>query len=260
MTLVHVVLWKWRQSNFRELYTAAYVNIMTGMLRTHMHGMDYRVVCVTDDDTDIERDRCDVFPLWADHSATKNATGAHLPSCYRRLKLFDVPTQQAMGISEGERIVSLDLDAIITGHLGDTFTRIDQSGAIFAGWARRGTYHQRVFNGSFFSFRAGPEMQWMWNTFDPSTSPRKAFTSGFLGSDQSWLSMNLARHSDVCPINYPEFASYPQEVRRLGKIDRRTKIVFFHGARKPWHPDEMRAHPWIIKNWRAEPDAGLHVA
>jgi hypothetical protein len=75
-------------------------------------------------------------------------------------------------------------------------------------------------------------------------------SAGFLGSDQGWLSLQFAKSNDTCPIRYPEFASYPREVRRTGLIDKRTKIIFFHGSRKPWHIQEQRDQPWIAKYWR----------
>lgn len=255
--MLHVILWKWKQEGFRDNYIGEYVNIVAGMLRLHLPGMALRIVCVTDDPTGIEAPT-ETFPLWNDHSTVLNASGKHLPSCYRRLKLFDRETQIALGINEGDRIMSLDLDTIIVQAFTDIMARIEKSKAIFAGWGVRGIYHQTVFNGSFWTFRAGDHLQKIWSSFHPVKSPALCLKNGFLGSDQAWLSMNFALRNDVLPIRTPEFISYPREVRRTHVLDRRARIVFFHGSRKPWHPLEFRQQVWITKHWCLLPYIGEH--
>lgn len=245
--MMHVILWKWNQHLHRSTYTAQHVDIVAGMVRKHL-AQEVRICCVTDDPAGIER--ADTFPLWEDHNDLPNITGKQLPSCYRRLKLFDQATQTALGIKQGERIISLDLDSIIIGPLDDVITRIDNSGKAYAGWSKRGTYHMQVFNGSFFSMRAGPLLQPVWSDFDAGKSPRMCLSKGFLGSDQGWLSYLFHASPLAMPIKSPEFASYPQEVRRNRVLDRRTRIVFFHGSRKPWHRQEAKEHPWIPEHWR----------
>lgn len=249
MPMVHVILWKWKQVGFRETYTSDHVNIVARMCIANLPGMRVRVTCITDEPEGIAWP-CQTFPLWKDHDDLVNATGRHLPSCYRRLRLFDRETQKAMGIPEGDWIVSVDLDSIVLNPLNALFKKMDELGAIYGGWGVRGTYHATVFNGSFWVFRAGDALQFMWDKFDPVLSPKLCLSKGFLGSDQSWLSMNLAARKDVYPIRHPEFASYPREVRRTHTLDRRTMIVFFHGSRKPWHPMEIRHQPWITRHWR----------
>lgn len=249
MSMVHVVLWKWKQAGFRETYTAEHVNIVARMCISNLPGMQVRVKCVTDDPEGIMYP-VETFPLWKDHDGLVNATGTHLPSCYRRLKLFDRLTQYEMGIPAGDWIVSIDLDSIVLAPFNALFKRMEELNAIYGGWGVRGTYHQTVFNGSFWLFRAGDTLQPLWSKFDPAVSPKLALSKGFLGSDQAWLSMNLTSRNDVYPIRAPEFVSYPREVRRTHTLDRRTMIVFFHGSRKPWHPMEVRHQPWIARHWR----------
>lgn len=251
LNVLNVVLWKWKQLGFRDTYISEYVNIVAGMLRFNLLGIPLRIICVTDDPIDIDP-LVETFPLWDDHSTVLNASGRHLPSCYRRLKLFDRATQQALGINDGDRILSLDVDTIIIQSFTDIIARIDKSKAVFAGWGVRGVHHQTVFNGSFWTFHAGDHLQEMWSLFDPVRSPALCLANGFLGSDQAWLSMNFALRKDVLPIRTPEFISYPREVRRRS-LDRRARIVFFHGSRKPWHPQEYRQQAWITRLWRTPP-------
>lgn len=246
---LHVIVWKWQQYKHRDTYTAEHVNVMGKMIRENLVDIPHRVLCITDEPYGVDAP-IKTHELWSDHNDLPNVTGRHLPSCYRRLKLFDAETQTKLGIKPGERIISIDLDTIILAPLNEIINRIDIANADYTGWARRGTYHALVFNGSFFSMRAGSHLQWVWSNFNPKVSPRETLAAGYLGSDQGWLSKCFAKYTSICPIRFPDFASYPQEVRRTGVLDRRTRVVFFHGARKPWHVMECRQSPWIMKHWR----------
>lgn len=247
--MLHIVVWKWAQPGFRETYTAEHVNIVSRMLLANFKS-PISIVCVTDDPQGIAWPTR-TFPLWSDHSVILNATGKHLPSCYRRLKLFDRNTQREMGFASGDRIVSFDLDSIVLSSLDDLFERIDKSECLFAGWGVRGHYHQIVFNGSFWTFKAGEErLQKLWSDFNPLESPTRCLHEGFLGSDQAWLSMHFTKMKGVMPIGHPDFISYPREVRRTHKLPSKARVVFFHGSRKPWHVQEFKHQPWILNHWR----------
>lgn len=250
--VLHVVLWKWDQPNFRVKYTSEHVNIVAQMVERNVKRRPVRVHCITDAPEGIDP-KVKVHKLWNDFNDVANATGNNLPSCYRRLKLFDIATQAQLGIAAGDRVCSLDLDSIVLNSLDDLFDRIDETKAPYAGWGVPGHHHMTVFNGSFWTFVAGnPALQYVWSSFDPKESPKIALRLGFLGSDQAWLSMHMTKDDQSCPIRFPDFASYPREVRRTKVLDRRTKIVFFHGARKPWFVEEMRSNPWITRAWRLD--------
>jgi hypothetical protein len=207
------------------------------------HAPNARVIIVTDDPTGIVG--AEVFPLWSDCGQLKNATKDHLPSCYRRLKLYDRQTQREMGIPLGDRIVSLDLDTLVCGPLDDV---LNTSG-LFVGWGLIGEYHERVYNGSFQMFHAGT-LQDIWGEFDPDYSPRAARQAGYLGSDQSWLSWRLASKEGVRSIDYPTFASYPMHCLRMGSFMKSHRLVFFHGRVKPWDKEASDRTPWVKRYWR----------
>jgi len=240
--MLHIVLWKWTQKGFREKYTSEHVNIMAAMIARNFKHIPYRVICITDNAEGID-DTVQTFPLWSDFKDMHNASGVHLPSCYRRLRLFDPATQDSLGIRMGERIVSIDLDTVIVGSLNGLFSR----GERFVGWAVRGTRHIRVFNGSFFMFNAG-DLDIVWTNFDPETSPQLAQKAGYFGSDQSWMSYMLSKRTDCAGWSYPVIASYPREVARR-PLPKGCSIVFFHGKRKPWHPNVQAESRWILQNW-----------
>lgn len=244
--MIHFVLWKWRQRLNRDAYTANYVNAMVHMLSMR-HTAPHRILCVTDDPRGVA---CETFPLWNDCSGLHNASGQHLPSCYRRLKIFDRATQRELNIPEGDRIVSIDLDAIIVNDITHLFNRSDR----FVGWKVPGTRHEWVFNGSMFMFTAG-DLDFVWHEFVPQQqrSPVKSLLAGFMGSDQGWLSYKLIKEPFAGGWNAERdgVISFMRNVERnrLPKHPKispiNAKIVFFAGRRKPWHADVLSEQPWI---------------
>lgn len=242
--MLQVVLWKWQQPNAREVYTAQHVNVMASMLHRNLSGLKYRIVCVTDDPYGVMPE---THPLWEDHNDLPNATKHNLPSCYRRLKLYDPATQAAMGIKPGDRIMSIDLDTLVLRPLKPILDAA--STHRFMGWALPGQHHPKVFNGSLQIFTAG-DLSEIWSAFNPASSPRDALKAGFLGSDQSWLSMNLVNKPKCDGLGYPAVASYPHHIRRLSKLSKDVHLIFFHGSRKPWHELAMQESPWIKRYWQ----------
>jgi len=215
------------------------------MIRKHMpNGIDYRILCITDDHTALSH-TMDIAPLWRDHDNLKNASGEHLPSCYRRLKLFDPETQELLGMKPGDRIMSVDTDAVILSSLKPVVTRKEP----FVGWAVQGANHPRVFNGSLWLFSQG-EYDFVWKEFNADRSPALARASGFLGSDQSWISYKLARREETAGFGFPVVQSYPRELMRRPSLPGGTCIVFFNGKRKPWHAKTQMEARWIKDHWR----------
>jgi hypothetical protein len=220
------------------------VNMMAVMLKRHMNGMPYRVVCITDNPRGIDP-MVETHPLWNDCDYLVNASGSTFPSCYRRLRIFDKKAQDELGIPPGDRIVSIDLDTVIAGPLEPVLTRKE----VFVGWAVKGTHHITVFNGSQFMFTAG-ELSHIWNDFNPMTSPVEALNHGFLGSDQAWLSYKLIGFPGVGGWSFPQVASYPREMLRKVQLPKSTVIVNFHGRNKPWMPATQNVAPWIKQHYR----------
>lgn len=240
----HIVMWKWQQKGFAHSYTSEHVNIVADMVRRHLNGMEAEVHCITDDARGIDKG-VRVHSLWDDHSKMLNRSGARLPSCYRRLKLFDPATQTGLGIPQGHRIVSLDLDSVIANDLRPLLEKPQH----FVGWAVRGHHHLRVFNGSMWMFTAG-EHEHMWARFDPERTPDRCHQAGFMGSDQAWISYNFAKNPTAGTWCYPQAVSYPKECAARPQLVRGTSVVFFHGKRKPWHPEVHKESPWIKLHWR----------
>lgn len=168
-----------------------------------------------------------------------NACGQHLPSCYRRLKLFSDEVANIFG----GRIVSLDLDVVITGDMTPLWDRKDD----FIGWRVPGAVHDYVYNGSMFMFRAGTQHH-LWKRFDWQVTPDMTRNQGYFGSDQAWISFN---HRDTTRgwTREQGVISYPRDQRKL-PLWPWARIVIFHGKRKPWEPATQKESPWITQHWR----------
>ena len=239
--MLQIVLWKWQGANRRFL--PDHVNIVCNMLRRNLQGTPHRIVCVTDDPSGIVE--CETAHLWTDFHDVPNGSGAHLPSCYRRLKLYDKETQLSIGIEKGDRVLSLDLDVLIC----EDIRGIVQTEGLFVGWELRGSHHPKVFNGSLQMFDA-QTLQEIWSDFDPKTSIRAAGHAGFKGSDQAWLSYKLVHRQGTVGLKWPDVASWPLQNRLQGILRRDNRIIFFHGKLKPWDSEAVRATPWIERYWR----------
>lgn len=234
--MLHVVTFKWRSDSYRVRYSAEHVDVLEAMVRRHYRG-DLRFVCITDDPRGIE---AETAPLWDDCAGLTNASGRQLPSCYRRLKLFDPATQRDIGMRPGDRLVSLDLDTVCVGNLNALWDREDD----FVGWALPGTHHPRVFNGSMWMLRAGAEAH-VWRDFDPETSPAEAKAAQFLGSDQSWMSYRLQGRAGWTQAD--GVYSFPQALRSAQAVPADARVVMFHGFRKPWSPGMV---DWVRAAYR----------
>lgn len=242
--MINIVLWKWQQAgNGRASYSAEHVNVAASMLRRNIK-LTSRIVCITDDAGGITE--CETASLWGDCSNMANMSGNYLPSCYRRLKLYDRSTQAELGITKGERIVSIDLDTIVTRSLD----KLLKTEGRFVGWEMPGTHHPKVFNGSLQMFTAG-DLQSIWSSFDPNRSPRDAALAGYRGSDQSWLSWKLVNQAGSVGLKYPDIASYPSQMLIQKKRPEDSTMIFFHGKVKPWFPEAKAETPWVSTYWRA---------
>jgi hypothetical protein len=240
--MLNVVLWKWDQPSNPRKYSADHVNVMCAMLRRNL-SIPHRIVCVTDDAKWITE--CETAPLWSDCFEVPNATGAHLPSCYRRLKLYDRATQKSLGIDKGDRIMGLDLDSLITGDIRELVATQGE----YVGWHLMNWRNEMTFNGSLQMFTAGT-LQDIWSDFDPATSPKAARDAGYKGSDQAWLTYKLITRPGAVGLRYPLVSSFPLQNAIQGEPVPETRIVFFHGSVKPWDADAQSGPRWINQYWR----------
>lgn len=219
-----IVTFKWQQPGFRNKYTAEHVNRLYEMVKRNT-SVKFRFTCVTDDPIDINPE-IRTLPLWDNPKPTYG--DFKKPNCFARLKMFS----EEMRANFFDRIVWLDLDALIVGNMDPIF----KEQADFRIW--RVDREISLCNGSLVVHKMGTRVD-LWDKFDPSkVDDEEGFrnTTGHVGSDQAWIAQNLRREDQF-------FAKadgvYSYRCHLDGKpLPPDARVVFFHGEEKPenlWH-------------------------
>lgn len=246
--MVTFVCWKWQSNNrYRHLFRSEHVNEWEIGLRRALQGeKHHRLVCITDDPVGVNME---TYPLWDDHSSLYNPSGRHLPSCYRRLKLFSVEQTRAMGIADGDPVVWIDLDVVFIGDVRPMFNR----GENFVGWRGVGSYQPEVYNGTIVMFRAGM-VDYLWTEFDPVRTPRLVSQARYFGSDQGWLSYRMSNRGTAYWSTADGMYSFSRDIRpaRANWFPLNGRIISFNGKSKPWDVDVRERYSWVKDYWRPE--------
>jgi hypothetical protein len=145
----------------------------------------------------------------------------------------------------GGRIVSMDLDTVITGDLTSLFTREED----FVIWGGRAAQPKtRIpfcwYNGSLMMLRAGTRTK-VWDTFDPKRSPQEAHRANARGSDQGWIAFCLGEKEATWGESDGVFSYRSHIIPNQGKLPSSARLVAFHGNHDPWQPEVQRVAPWI---------------
>lgn len=233
-----VVCWKWRgRAGYRSTFSSVHVNTLRRMVTRH-YPKPHRFFCVTDDPAGLD-DGVIAIPLWDDHSRVLNPHGLSSPSCYRRLKIF---SHEAKSIF-GERVVSLDLDVVITGDLRALWDRPED----FVIWGD--TAKSTPYNGSMFLLRTGTRTD-VWTRFSPTHSPRLTKSLGYIGSDQAWIAAVLGGREPIWTVKDGVY-SYRNHVHNTPtrRLPVGARIVIFHGKYDPWSSECQRLH-WVSEHYR----------
>jgi hypothetical protein len=238
------VCWKWKSNTYRQKFGPEHVNVWARGLKRCLKDRQARILCVTDDPAGVE---IETYPLWTDYASLSNPSGDHLPSCYRRLKLFSSETTDAMGIARDTPVVWIDLDVVFIRDLRPMFDR----GESFVGWRGIGSRNNEVYNGTIVMFRTG-KVDHLWDEFDPQRSPRQVNDAGYFGSDQGWISYKMAGRAPGWWSLQDGMFSYSRDVRpaRNGYLPQIARIVSFNGRVKPWDENVMNKYEWVRQYWR----------
>lgn len=162
--------------------------------------------------------------------------------CLVRMRLFDKYWQERIGARRGDRIVNIDVDAVITGSLDVLFDRDDEF-TIMQGFNET---NPCPFNGSLWMFRAG-ERHDVWNDFSLDAHHRYGVPIHSIADDQGWLH-----------YKFPDAAAYtPRDgvyaFKKVGWRRRRWKppnarLIAFPGR----DPAKYSECDWIRKHWIGE--------
>lgn len=254
MTPLTVVTWLWSGNTMgrdRVEYVADHVNRMASMLARHLT-IPHEVVCVTDMPEGIDS-RVRIVPMWPDL--------AGYGRCYRRLKVFDPAMRDVLG----PRIVSIDLDTVITGNIDHLFDRPEP----FVIWGDPSRLPHTPYCGSLFMLEIGYRPD-VFTGFDADVAASLRRTQGVIGSDQAWMARMIKdaarwgkrdgiysfRMDIQLRIRMPGFGMIagrnrpPRLPNRDGSLPEKARIVFFHGAEDPSQTHLHVHHKWIPEHWR----------
>ena len=197
-----MVLWKWG-----DKYTSSQVNAMARSVRENL-STPHDVVCITDDPSGIE---CDTLPIWD--------TPREIPrnlNCLRRVKLCDMDL--------ADRMVSMDVDGVVTGDLTPLFER-DES---FVIW----NYPIKVpipYCGSMWMVRRGAHRN-VWNDLFSEKFDKVGPRLWRHGSDQVWFAQRIPDAG----LWGTEDGVYSFRNHCARNLPANARVVWFHGSPKPW--------------------------
>lgn len=164
-----------------------------------------------------------------------------VPGCLARLRMWSPEWQARQGINRGDRLVTLDLDLIVTGPLDPLF---DQPHPFMIA-SHMNTANPCIYNGSVQMLRAGyrPEV---WTDFSLNAleaAPRYSF-----GDDQGWLAFKVPHEATWQAGPSTGLYGYHKRGWPGGTaLPKGARIVAFPGHRDPsqfTHLDWVKAH-WI---------------
>jgi hypothetical protein len=227
--VITVLLWKWKQKNYRSRFTAEHVNIMTNMVGRNLD-LPHRFLCITDDPTGV---KCETYPLWNEPNIN---LPQQRPNCYRRLKVFG-----EFGKELGDRLFSIDLDAVITQNITQLIDRKED----FVIWGD--TAKSTLYNGGLWLMTPGSRTQ-VWDKFNPSL-PQITQKLKIVGSDQAVISYILGPGEAMWSTKDGVY-SYRNHLRE-GRLPKPpdARLVMFHGRHSPWE-DHPQSHRWVREHYQ----------
>lgn len=163
-----------------------------------------------------------------------------MPGCLARLRMWDLEWQARQGIARGDRLVTLDLDLIVTGELDPLF---DQPHP-FMVLQGANAVNKNPYNCSVQMLRAGYRPD-VWTDF--SLENLKAAPVHSFSDDQGWLWHRL-------PLEAGWQVGKQSQIYAMGKpgwpggedLPKGARIVAFPGYRDP---SQFVRNEWVKAHW-----------
>lgn len=163
-----------------------------------------------------------------------------VPGCFCRLRMFD-PEWQAKHHLEG-RIVSIDLDAVVTGSLDDLFDRPESFVILRGGNAA----NPCPFNGSLFMLRAGEHAD-VWRDFSLKRAGEIACHE--FPDDQGWFAHRMPKAAGWTVGADSGVYCFQKPGWPAGEaLPKDARLVAFPGWRDP---SRFTHVDWVRENWAA---------
>lgn len=178
------------------------------------------------------------FMVCAPLPADKHLTD--IPGCFARLRAFDPAWQAAHGIRQGDRILNLDLDLVVTGRLDGLVNRDEP----FVILQKVNAANPCRFNGSAWMLTAGYRPD-VWSDFSIEAASKVPFFQ--FPEDQAWFEAKMPDAGAWGPLDgvygfqkpgWPAGETLPPN----------AKIVAFFGKRDP---AQFQHLDWVKRHWAA---------
>jgi hypothetical protein len=233
--MISIVCWMW--NNGFRVFLPEHVNCLQRMVARHLP-LPHRFICITDEKGKFASE-VEVLPTPKSAQkvgAIKSPEGPRFPSCYRRLWTF---SEEARVL--GEFVLLLDIDLVVVRDLSP----LAEGEQDFIGWRPfRDWGRQCRFGGGIYRLRTGTRTR-VWEEFSGQASIDKARRAGFRGSDQAWISYQLAEHEP-----YWDRSSGIYSIRDLKNREEQlppdARLVQFNGPCKPWQ-SQLK---WVQREWQ----------
>lgn len=209
-------------------YGPEYVNILNDMVRRNLsHGYPGRFVCLTDDPEGLD-ENIQTIPLPDD-----------LETWWGKLYMFKHGL-----FAEGERIIFMDLDTVITGDLGPLASYDGQFATL-----RDFLFPQQV-GPAIISWRVNDFSASIWDEWEACGRPKNE------GGDLWWINNleqgKFIKNIDILQDKLPGFfCSFKKDCNPYPP--KGAHVVCFHGQPKP---DNCKSD-WVKETWRV---GGLNMA
>lgn len=227
-------------------YPELYVKRLAAGVKRNL-AQPYQFVCVTD---------CKRPPIAGVRYVRMPAEDEHLTKvkgCFARLRLFDPAFQQSIGADD--RIVNMDLDAVVTGPLDALF----EESASFRCLRGINTTNPLPSNGSLWMVAAGHHQN-VWKQFSVEAAARIPYHS--FPDDQAWFDHMLpwfhhalpgTKSSDYGPhcgvYGFRKKGWCMRDGSHAGEsLPENARFVAFPGWRDPSKFTDL---PWVKEHWRA---------
>lgn len=162
-----------------------------------------------------------------------------IPGCFARLRTFDPAWQKARGIVEGERVVVLDLDLVITGNLQKVFHRSEP----FVILQGVNSVNPCPYNGSVWMLSAGYRPD-VWSEFSIEAASKVPFYA--FPDDQAWFYHMMPTAGAFTPAH--GVYGFMKPGWSTGNVlPSNAKIVAFPGSRDPLQFTHLK---WVAQHWR----------
>lgn len=225
--MIHITTHLWGQKFGRE-----YVDRLAEGVRRHLP-RPYKFIVITED----AKARGLRHTTWEIPEEDRYLLS--VKGCFCRLRLFDPEWQAEHGIKPGDRIVSLDLDLIVTGPLERLFNRQ----APFLILQGVNTSNPGKFNGSLWMLSAGYRAD-IWSEF--SLDAARALPHFEFPDDQAFLEAKLP-DAGAWTDKDGVFAFQKRNWPKGDALPSNAKVVAFPGWRDP---SKFTHLSWVRDHWK----------